>query len=76
MTANDGTDTGNDQSDWVVIGASNSSPVVSNVVVRSSTNNDGDMDDTTAIGSDTLECTHVYADPDLDPDNLVHQLDG
>ena len=59
---------GNDDAAYVTIGDSNSAPVVSDVVVRSSTDTDGDMDDSTAIGSDSLECTYVYNDPDSDPD--------
>jgi alpha-tubulin suppressor-like RCC1 family protein len=69
VTANDGVDTGNNASDTVNIGDSNTAPTVSNVTILATTDEDGDGDSTTAIALDTLECSWGFSDDQGDADN-------
>jgi large repetitive protein len=66
VSANDGIDAGNVGQDTVTI--DNTAPVVSNAVVVSTTNLDGDNDPATAIIGETLSCSWDYVDADSNGD--------
>ena len=51
----------------------NTAPVITDVIVTTTTNEDGDGNDATAIATDTLQCAGSYSDADGDPDNSTYE---
>jgi hypothetical protein len=75
VTPNDGTDDGEADSDGLVI--DNAVPSVSSVAITSTTNEDGDGQETTAVAADTLLCSWDFDDVDEDVDaSTVQWTDG
>jgi hypothetical protein len=67
VTPNDGTIDGTPDSGSITI--DNTTPTVISVTVLATTDADGDMDGTTAIAADTLECSWTFYDADGDVDS-------
>jgi len=67
VTPNDGTEDGTPDSGSILIG--NTAPTVTDVTVLATPDADGDMDATTAVAADTLECSWTYDDVDGDSES-------